>query len=56
VLAKLGTRFFTTKSGGNGLGIAIVKRIVEAHQGDFSIESIAEQGTTGRLILPLAQG
>jgi signal transduction histidine kinase len=56
VLEKLGQPFFTTKSGGNGLGIAIVKRIVEAHQGDFSIESTAEQGTTVQVILPLAQG
>jgi PAS domain S-box-containing protein len=56
VLDKLGQPFFTTKSGGNGLGIAIVKRIVEAHQGDFFIESTAEQGTTVRVILPLAQG
>jgi signal transduction histidine kinase len=55
-LKKLGQPFFTTKSGGNGLGIAIVKRIVEAHYGDFSIESTAEQGTIVRVCLPLAQG
>jgi signal transduction histidine kinase len=54
VLEKLGQPFFTTKSGGNGLGIAIVKRIVEARHGDFSIESTAEQGTTVRVCLPLA--
>jgi len=56
VLEKLGQPFFTTKSGGNGLGIAIIKRIVEAHQGDFSIESTAEKGTTVRVFLPLAHG
>ncbi len=55
VLEKLGQPFFTTRSGGNGLGIAIVKRIVEAHQGEFSIESSAEQGTVVRVILPLVQ-
>jgi len=52
VLEKLGQPFFTTKSGGNGLGIAIVRRIVEAHQGDLSIESSAERGTVVRVVLP----
>ncbi len=55
VLAKLGQPFFTTKPGGNGLGIAIVKRIIETHQGRFSIDSSAEHGTIVRVILPLAQ-
>jgi PAS domain S-box-containing protein len=53
VLAKLGQPFFTTKPGGNGLGVAIVKRIVAAHSGEFAIESSAEAGTTVRVTLPL---
>ncbi len=52
VLDQLGTPFLTTKSEGNGLGIALVKRIVDAHQGQFSMESTAEKGTTARVILP----
>jgi signal transduction histidine kinase len=52
VLAKLGTPFFTTKPSGNGLGLAIVRRIVEAHQGEFSIQS-GETGTIVQIQLPL---
>ncbi|NMF83459.1 PAS domain-containing sensor histidine kinase [Nodosilinea sp. P-1105] len=52
VLARLGQPFFTTKSGGNGLGVAIVKRIVAAHGGELVIESTAEAGTTVRVMLP----
>ncbi|MGB3613422.1 MAG: PAS domain S-box protein [Elainellaceae cyanobacterium] len=46
VLPKLTQPFFTTKSSGNGLGLAITKRIVEAHGGELRIESSADQGTT----------
>ena len=52
VLAKLGQPFFTTKPGGNGLGVAIVKRIVAAHGGEVLMESTAEAGTTVRVMLP----
>lgn len=52
ILQKLGSPFFTTKSEGNGLGVAIAKRIVEAHQGEFAIHSTAEQGTTAAVVLP----
>ena len=52
VLSKLGEPFFTTKPTGNGLGVAIVKRIVEAHGGQFDIQSTPETGTTARVLLP----
>ncbi|MBE7382833.1 MAG: PAS domain S-box protein [Leptolyngbya sp. SIO1E4] len=53
ILPKLSQPFFTTKSSGNGLGLAITRRIVEAHHGTFSIASSAETGTTVTVQIPL---
>jgi PAS domain S-box-containing protein len=53
VLSKLGTPFFTTKPSGNGLGLAIVRRIVEAHNGELLIQSEPERGTIVSIQLPL---
>ncbi|MEL6159065.1 MAG: ATP-binding protein [Cyanobacteria bacterium J06623_5] len=53
VLPKLTQPFVSTKSNGNGLGLAITKRIIEAHRGQLKIESTAEQGTTVTVWLPL---
>jgi signal transduction histidine kinase len=44
--------FFTTKAKGTGLGLALVKRIVESHSGRLALESQPGQGTTFRLFLP----
>jgi PAS domain S-box-containing protein len=52
VLPRLTQPFFTTKSAGNGLGLAITKRIVEAHQGVLHIESSLETGTVVTVSLP----
>jgi PAS domain S-box-containing protein len=53
ILIKLGTPFFTTKPSGNGLGLAIVRRILEAHGGEWQIQSEATVGTTVSIWLPL---
>lgn len=55
VLPKLKQPFFTTKSSGNGLGLAITNRIVEAHQGQLTITSTATAGTEVTVTLPLAR-
>lgn len=47
--------FFTTKSGGTGLGLPLAARIVKAHGGTIAVESPARpngRGTTFRVILP----
>jgi signal transduction histidine kinase len=44
--------FFSTKKGGTGLGLGIVKKIVEAHGGSVSFQSSPEKGATFRLRFP----
>jgi signal transduction histidine kinase len=44
--------FYTTKPNGTGLGMAICKRIVEAHGGDIAVESIPGQGAQFVVTLP----
>lgn len=42
----------TSKRGGTGIGLAIVRRVVEAHAGRIEIRSAPGQGTTVRVTLP----
>ena len=43
--------FFTTKESGTGLGLPVVKQIVEAHHGSISAESTPDQGTVFHIFL-----
>ena len=47
--------FQTTKKTGLGIGMFQSKMIVEAHQGRIEVESEAGQGTTFRVLLPMAK-
>lgn len=53
--ARLFQPFFTTKASGTGLGLAVVKRIVDAHRGEISFRSDPGQGTTFTVRLPAAE-
>ena len=45
--------FFSQTRGGTGLGMAIVKRIIEAHGGTISAQSELGKGTRFTIHLPL---
>jgi PAS domain S-box-containing protein len=47
---------FTTKARGMGLGLAICKRMVEAHGGSISASSVLGRGTILTIRLPIRQG
>lgn len=56
VLARLGEPFFTTKTTGTGLGLAVVKAVARAHQGEFQLVSRLGRGTCAQVTLPLISG
>ncbi len=51
-LKKVFNPFFTTKEKGSGLGLPIVKSIIETHQGVIKIDSAPGEGTTVTITLP----
>jgi signal transduction histidine kinase len=55
--SRLFERFFTTRSEGRGtgLGLALVKAVVEAHGGRIEVSSAEGQGATFRMLLPSAR-
>ena len=51
-LSRLFTPFSTAFDGGTGLGMAIVRRIVQDHGGAIDAESSPGEGTTVTVLLP----
>jgi PAS domain S-box-containing protein len=51
-LAKLFSPFFTTKAKGQGLGLAVCKRLVEAQGGTITVKSKPRKGTAFTIKLP----
>ena len=52
-IARIFNPFFTTKENGTGLGMAISRKIVEAHQGTMDVVSEVGRGTEYKITLPL---
>jgi PAS domain S-box-containing protein len=57
ILSQILDPFFTTKrtSGGTGLGLPIVARIVKDHSGELTFSSELGKGTTAEIILPVKE-
>lgn len=51
VRSKIFNLYFSTKPGGTGLGLPMVKRIVEEHHGTIEVESEPGRGTTFTICL-----
>jgi nitrogen fixation/metabolism regulation signal transduction histidine kinase len=52
-LGKIFVPYFTTKSNGTGLGLAMVKQMVENHHGSIDFDTVEGKGTTFFIKLPL---
>jgi signal transduction histidine kinase len=55
LLEKIWDPFFTTKKKGTGLGLGIVKNIIESHGGSILIANREEKGTRVTVELPVSQ-
>ena len=55
VLPRIFEPFFTTKAKGAGLGLAVVKRIIEDHGGRIVVSSRTGSGTTFAIRLPVPE-
>jgi len=53
-LQKIFDLYFTTKEHGSGIGLSMVYRIVQMHDGEIEVQSTYGHGTTFRLALPQA--
>jgi signal transduction histidine kinase len=54
-LSRVFEPYFTTKSGGSGLGLLIVRRIVREHGGELALESKEGKGLTLTIRLPILE-
>lgn len=56
VLPKIFDPFYTTRTDGSGLGLAVVKKIAIQHGADIQVESKPGHGTCFELVWPIAPG
>jgi signal transduction histidine kinase/HAMP domain-containing protein len=51
-LPRIFDLYFTTKDGGSGIGLSMVYRTVQMHDGEIEVQSTLGTGTTFRILLP----
>jgi signal transduction histidine kinase/HAMP domain-containing protein len=51
-LPRIFDLYFTTKDGGSGIGLSMVYRTVQMHDGDIEVQSTVGTGTRFRILLP----
>jgi signal transduction histidine kinase len=54
IMEKIFDLYFTTKSGGSGIGLAMTYRILQLHHGSVEVQSKRDCGAEFRLRIPLA--
>jgi PAS domain S-box-containing protein len=55
-LDKIFRLYYTTKPNGSGIGLSLVYRIAQMHDGRIDVDSVVGRGTTMILTLPVAPG
>ena len=53
-LEKIFDLYFSTKPKGSGIGLSMVYRTIQMHDGEIEVQSILGKGTTFRILLPQA--
>ena len=53
-LEKIFDLYYTTKERGTGIGLSMVYRIIQMHDGEIEVQSTPGRGTTFRILLPRA--
>ena len=53
-LPRIFDLYFTTRHGGSGIGLSMVFRTVQLHDGEIEVQSTPGTGTTFRIVLPQA--
>ncbi len=52
IKGQIFTPFFTTREGGTGLGLALVRKVIDAHKGEIEVHDNKPRGSVFRVVLP----
>lgn len=55
IIPKIFDPYFTTKSSGNGLGLAVVHSIINNHNGSITVDSAEGEGTQFCILIPASE-